>query len=188
MLGRNHLTTLSVANDLGVVYYSKGDLSMCSRLYQRVLLGREKALGVNNVKTLDTENNLAAVYRKMGEWGQAKKKYMRVQEGYLKAKGKDSSDYAMSVSNVGECLVRLGDIDEVRAPKKRWLSPLLFFNPQLFIAGHCNVGEGPRATARKPHPRGPFRAAHDAQAVIRPVQVRQVRGRSGLREEGHDGA
>ena len=42
VLGRNHLTTLAVANDLGVVYYSKGDLSMCSRLYQRVLLGREK--------------------------------------------------------------------------------------------------------------------------------------------------
>ena len=71
-----------------------------------------QALGRNNIQTLDTENNLASVYCKMGEWEEAKKKYARVEAGYMEAKGADSADYAMSKSNVGECLVKLGKVEE----------------------------------------------------------------------------
>jgi tetratricopeptide (TPR) repeat protein len=61
-LGPNHLSTLSIVNNLGVLYFNQGKLVEAGEMYQRALAGTEKVLGPDHPSTLYTVNNLGSLY------------------------------------------------------------------------------------------------------------------------------
>ena len=113
-LGRDHLVTLTTANELGAAYYSKSALEMCVKLYQRVLAGRKKHHKddlVPNESVLDTMNNLALVLKKMGRLEEALALFDDAAKGYETVQGEYGVDLAMTMSNIGDILVDLDDLD-----------------------------------------------------------------------------
>ena len=56
-------------------------------MYQRVLQGKEKALGAEHTSTLSTVNYLGKLYAKQGKPAEAEKMFQRALRGYEKALG-----------------------------------------------------------------------------------------------------
>jgi hypothetical protein len=54
------LPTLSVVNNLGNLYSDQGKMAEAEEMYQRALVGYEKALGPDHTSTLSTVNNLVS--------------------------------------------------------------------------------------------------------------------------------
>jgi Tfp pilus assembly protein PilF len=60
-------------------------------MYQRALVGCEKALGPDHTSTLDTVNNLGLLYSDQGKPQEAEEMYQRALTGYERALGPDHS-------------------------------------------------------------------------------------------------
>ena len=58
-------------------------------MYQRALVGCEKALGTDHTSTLRTVNNLGNLYSNQGKLKEAEEMYQRALVGYEKALGPD---------------------------------------------------------------------------------------------------
>lgn len=60
-----------------------------SELYQRALVGKEKALGLDHTSTLITVNSLGILYSDQGKLQEAEEMYQRALVGFEKALGPD---------------------------------------------------------------------------------------------------
>ena len=54
----DHKSTLETVNNLGNLYRDQGKLTEAEAMYQRALVGFQKALGPDHTSTLETVNNL----------------------------------------------------------------------------------------------------------------------------------
>ncbi|CAI7626296.1 unnamed protein product [Penicillium crustosum] len=82
------MSTLDTVHNLGILYRDQGKLKEAEEIYQRVLAGREKALGTDHISTLDTVHNLGILYRDQEKLKKAGEMYQRALAGRQKALGK----------------------------------------------------------------------------------------------------
>ncbi|KAJ5497342.1 hypothetical protein N7463_009329 [Penicillium fimorum] len=81
---------LGVFHCLGNLYSNQGKLKEAKEMYQRALIGKEKALGPNHTSTLDT-----------GKLKEAEEMYQRALAGYEKALGPDNTPTLNTVDSLG---------------------------------------------------------------------------------------
>ena len=71
----DNISILGGFHGLGNLYSDQGKLKEAEEMYQRALVGKEKALGPDHTSTLNTVNNLDNLYRAQGKLKEAEKMY-----------------------------------------------------------------------------------------------------------------
>ncbi|OQD61046.1 hypothetical protein PENPOL_c019G04134, partial [Penicillium polonicum] len=99
--GNNDITVWGAFRGLGNLYYDQGKLKEAEEIYQRALVGCEKALGLDHTSTLSTVNNLGNLYYKQGKLKEAEEMYQRALASYEKALGPDHTSTLDTVHNLG---------------------------------------------------------------------------------------
>ena len=100
VLGKDHLATASLINDLAVLYQSMGQHTKAEPLYQRSLQIKEARLGRDHLDLSDALNNLAGLYQRMGQPAKAEPLYKRCLAIGVAKLGKDHLDVASSLDNL----------------------------------------------------------------------------------------
>jgi tetratricopeptide (TPR) repeat protein len=67
--------TLTIFNNLGVLYRDQDRLEQAEEMYQKALQGRKKVLGAEHTSMLYTVNNLGTLYINQGKLLQAEEMY-----------------------------------------------------------------------------------------------------------------
>lgn len=88
-------------HSLGILYANQGKHVEAERIYQRALIGKEKAWGAEYTSTLDTVNNLGLLYKNQGKMAEAEEIYMRALKGREKAWGAEHTSTLRTVNNLG---------------------------------------------------------------------------------------
>jgi len=70
-LGHEHPDTITLMNDLALLYQHQGKYADAEPLYKEALAGSQKALGLEHPYTLTSMNNLAFLYRHQGKYTDA---------------------------------------------------------------------------------------------------------------------
>jgi tetratricopeptide (TPR) repeat protein len=71
VLDPDHTSTLTVVNNLSLLYSDQGKLKEAEEMCQRALAGKEKALGPDHTSTLTVVNNLGVLYSDQGKLKEA---------------------------------------------------------------------------------------------------------------------
>ena len=115
-VGKDHLSTLGVANNLGALELTEGNVADAQTLYERALAGREKMLGPEHINTLNTCQHLATALKRRGKRVEALAFFERSYRGYLKMYANDPTqrdlvqcrkqieDTAREIGHMGEFL------------------------------------------------------------------------------------
>jgi len=74
--GPDYTLTLSIVNNLGLLYADLGRLNEAEEMYLRVLQGFKKARGLDYILTLSIVNNLGALYAGLGRLNKVEKMYL----------------------------------------------------------------------------------------------------------------
>lgn len=99
-LGKDHLNTAIVYNNLAIVYESKDEYRTAEKLHKKSLEIRKSALGENHPDTASSYNNLAGVYVNEGEYGEAEELYKKSFEIRKSILGENHLDTAVSYNNL----------------------------------------------------------------------------------------
>jgi tetratricopeptide (TPR) repeat protein len=105
----------------GDAFANQGRLDEAEKMYQRALLGFEKAWGPEHTSTLAIVNNLAVLYGKLGRLDEAEKMYQRALQGYEKAWGPEHTTTLRTVNNLGLLYADLGRLNEAEKMYQRAL-------------------------------------------------------------------
>jgi tetratricopeptide (TPR) repeat protein len=97
----DHLSVSEAFHGLGNLYFGRGSLKEAEKMYQRALVGKEKALGPVHTVTLGTVNNLGTVYSEQGKLKEAEEMYQRALSG--RALGPDHA-FTLDIFNNLGCL------------------------------------------------------------------------------------
>jgi tetratricopeptide (TPR) repeat protein len=89
-LGAEHISTLDIVNNLGILYWKQGKLALAEQIYKQALRGYETALGAEHISTLDIVNNLGTLYADQGKLALAEQIYERALRGYKTAISADN--------------------------------------------------------------------------------------------------
>lgn len=100
-LGREHTSTLSTVNNLGLLYYDQGKLAEAEYMYIRVLAGYEKALGHSHPSTLNTVSQLGNLYRAQGKLNEAEEMNIRALTGIKNTLGPNHISTLDTINNLG---------------------------------------------------------------------------------------
>jgi len=111
-LGKDHLDTLGIVNDMATAFRKQGDYNKALAWYQRALDGREKVLGEEQPETLNTVSNMAIVFDRQGDYGKALVWYQRAIEGKEKALGVDHLNTLTTVNNMANTFRKQGDYNK----------------------------------------------------------------------------
>ena len=119
VLGADHPSTLSSANNLVVDLAAVGAYARARRLAEDTLARRRRVLGDSHPDTLSSANNLAHVLRLQGEYEEAR----RLDEDTLRRReevlGEDHPDTLSSANNLIIDLLELGDSERARRLEER---------------------------------------------------------------------
>lgn len=102
---------------------SQLQLSTSEQMYQRALVGLEKALGPNHIRSLHTINNLGLLSIGLGKLEQAERMYERALARLEKTFGLEHPLTLDTVKNIGDLYRDQGRIDEAEQMYKRALGP-----------------------------------------------------------------
>jgi tetratricopeptide (TPR) repeat protein len=91
-------------------------------MYERALVGYEKALGPEHTSTLCTVNNLGALYRRQGRLEEAEAMHKRALVGYEKALGPEHVSTLRAVHDLGILYRDQGKLAEAEAMYERALA------------------------------------------------------------------
>ncbi|KAJ6004603.1 hypothetical protein N7540_012972 [Penicillium herquei] len=106
---------------LGNLYSDQGKLKEAEEMYQRALIGYEKALGPDHTSTLTTVNNLGILYSDQGKLKEAEEMYQRALAGKEKALGPDHTSTLTTVNNLGNLYKDQGKLKEAEEVYQRAL-------------------------------------------------------------------
>ena len=120
-LGIEHLSTLHIVNNLGVLLSIRGDYAGAEALFRRALQGKEKALGPEHSDTLGSVNNLGLALKQNGDYAGAEALFRRALQGKEKVLGTEHADTLRSVNNLGKALEQNGDYSGAGALFRRAL-------------------------------------------------------------------
>ncbi len=107
--------------NLGSLCRAQGKLTEADSMYQRALIGREKALGRDHTSTLDTVNNLGNLYRDQGKLSEAELMYQRALIGYEKVFEQDQTSTLDTVNNLGVLYWTQGKLTKAESMYQRAL-------------------------------------------------------------------
>jgi hypothetical protein len=107
--GEEHPATASVLENIGNVYYTKGDLPKTLALLQQVLTIREKVFGADSFPAARTRFNMGAVALKNNEYRRALELTESAMAVFRKNVGDKSTEVAIARRQRGNCLRGLGD-------------------------------------------------------------------------------
>jgi Tfp pilus assembly protein PilF len=79
-LGPNHVGLAVSCSNIGLVYYTTGDLDKANDYYRRALEIEEKQLGPNHVDVAVSYNNIGLVYYDKGDLDKANDYFQRALE------------------------------------------------------------------------------------------------------------
>ena len=96
------LTLAVYLNELGLLYYHRGNFSEAEPLYIRSLEIRECQLGADHPDVATTLNNLAGLYHSQEKYSEAEPLYRRSLEIRERQLGADHPDVAQSLNNLAE--------------------------------------------------------------------------------------
>ena len=99
-----------------------------AQMYQRALLGYEKALGPNHTSTLETVNNLGLSYWRQGKLGRAKKMFQRALIVQEKELGPNHMSTLDTVNNLGITYAARGKLGRA---KKMFQRALILYEKEL---------------------------------------------------------
>ena len=111
ILGRDHPDTATSYNNIGSVYYRKGDYDRALEYYMKDLEICGKILGKDHPDTAMSYNNIGNVYSDKGDYDRALEYYLKALEIWEKVLGKDHPGTAASYNNIGLVYYRKGDYD-----------------------------------------------------------------------------
>jgi tetratricopeptide (TPR) repeat protein len=106
---------------LGMLFGDLGKMKEAEEMYQRALIGSEKALGPDHMSTLHTVNNLGSLYRKQGKLKEAEEMYQRALIGKEKALDLDHTSTLQTVNNLGNLYRDQGKLKEAEEMYQRAL-------------------------------------------------------------------
>jgi tetratricopeptide (TPR) repeat protein len=106
---------LAGLHNLGDLYRNQGRLAEAEAMYERALVGKEKALGAEHASTLQTVNNLGLLYRNQGRLAEAEAMYERALAGFQKALGADHALTLQTVKNLQNLHKKQGRLSEADA-------------------------------------------------------------------------
>ncbi|KAJ5715197.1 uncharacterized protein N7483_012378 [Penicillium malachiteum] len=118
----NNITVCGAFHGLGILFSNRGKLNEAEEMYQRALVGKEKALGPDHISTLYTVNNLGLLYLDQGKLKTAEKMYQRALTGYEKALGPDHTSTLDTVNNLGILYKEQGKLKEAEEMYQRALA------------------------------------------------------------------
>ncbi|KAF3012728.1 hypothetical protein E8E15_001973 [Penicillium rubens] len=107
---------------LGNLYYDQGKLKEAEEMYQRAVVGKEKALGPDHTSTLATISNLGPVYKAQGKLKEAGEMHQRALVGYEKVLGPDHTSTLAIVNNLGPVYQAQGKLKEAEEMYQRALA------------------------------------------------------------------
>ncbi|KAJ5195473.1 uncharacterized protein N7498_008911 [Penicillium cinerascens] len=107
---------------LGNLYSDQGKLKEAEEMYQRVLAGREKALGPDHTSTLNIVHNLGVLYSDQGKLKEAEEMYQRVLAGREKALGPDHTSTLDTVNSLSALYRNQGKLKEAEEMYQRALA------------------------------------------------------------------
>ncbi|KAE8553941.1 hypothetical protein EYB25_002479 [Talaromyces marneffei] len=106
---------------LGNLYFDQGKLQDAEMMYQRALVGKEKALGPGHISTFSTVNNLGLLYSDQGKFKEAEMMYQQAFAGYEKALGPDHTSTLSTVNNLGNLYFDQGKLQDAEMMYQRAL-------------------------------------------------------------------
>ncbi|KAI9883792.1 MAG: hypothetical protein M1823_004424 [Watsoniomyces obsoletus] len=106
---------------LGILFSELEKSVEAESLYQRALVGNEKALGPDHLSTLNTVNSLGILYQAQGKIVEAKAMFQRAVAGMEKTLGPDHTSTLDMVNNLGYLYSYQGKLVEAEAMYQRAL-------------------------------------------------------------------
>jgi tetratricopeptide (TPR) repeat protein len=106
---------------LAYLYEFQGKLDEAEKMYERALVGNEKAWGPDHTSTLDTVNNFGNLYKSQGKLDKAEKMYERALVGKEKAWGPVHTSTLDTVNNLGNLYADQGKLDKAEKMYQRAL-------------------------------------------------------------------
>ena len=108
-------------HQMGILYADQYKLVEAEQMYQRALLGLEKAWGPEHTSTLDTVNSLGILYADQDRLVEAEQMYQRALQGYEKAWGPEYTSTLNTVNNLGILYADQGKLVEAEQMCRRAL-------------------------------------------------------------------
>jgi tetratricopeptide (TPR) repeat protein len=87
-------------NNIGSVYYSKGDYNKALENYNKCFEINTKIKGADSIDVAGTLSNIGSVYYSKGDYNKALENYNKCLEINTKIKGADSIDVAQTLKNI----------------------------------------------------------------------------------------
>ncbi|KAJ5464864.1 PfsNB-ARC and TPR domain protein [Penicillium daleae] len=108
----NDIAVWGAFHGLGDLYSDQGKLREVEEMYQRALVGKEKAIGPNHTSTLYTVHNLGALYSDQGKLKEAEEMFHQALAGREKALGPDHTSTLTTVNNLSDLYRDQGKLQE----------------------------------------------------------------------------
>jgi tetratricopeptide (TPR) repeat protein len=109
LLGADHPLTLQSRHNLADVLRTSGRLEESARLFQEVLIAREKVLGSDHQRVLSSKEQLAKIDYARGRYREALRVFQEVLEARSRAMGTQSAKVAESHITIGATHSAMGD-------------------------------------------------------------------------------
>ena len=117
-----HLSTLGVVQNLGMLYRDQGKVEEAEAMWKRALAGYEKALEPEHPSMLTVVQNLGLLYHDRGKVEEAEAMLKRALAGYEKALELEHPNMLMVVQNLGLLYHGRGKTEEAETIWKRALA------------------------------------------------------------------
>jgi tetratricopeptide (TPR) repeat protein len=121
-LGEDHPETASSLENLGNIWYRKGEYAKTAEQLEKVLAIRRRALGDDAEPVGRTMANLGSVYSSSGNHAAALPMYRDSLERLTKFLGPDHPDVAAVLAGQAGALMNLGRLDEAETVARRALA------------------------------------------------------------------
>ena len=111
-MGRVHKSLAEDFNNIGELYFSKGEFDISLNFFQKCLEIGLKTLGEEHRDVANSYNSIGLVLEKKTEYDKAIKFYQKCLEIYLKILGETDPDVAETYNNIGLAFSGKGDNDK----------------------------------------------------------------------------
>jgi tetratricopeptide (TPR) repeat protein len=116
VLGRDHTRALYVENNLASLCDQMGDLFTAKFLYERAMVGQQKALDATKMNSFRTHYNYGNLLRKIGEQQKAMEMHLSALEGFTNILGPDHPCTQMAAAALEElatsCISSRGEVNK----------------------------------------------------------------------------
>jgi len=112
LLGINNPTTITIINNLAVLYNNQGDYERATLFYTRALEASDRLVGSEHPSTLTTVANLAGLYLDKGDYRQAEDLLLRTLETRERLLGREHHSTLVNLVELARLYQAKGDYDE----------------------------------------------------------------------------